>query len=448
VFRIVNEDTRETLENPVAKVLRIGGVVGLANHTVLVRRDGTEIPIDDSGAPISGKNGETVGVVLVFRDISERKQSEEALRQSNASRLRLAAIIDSAEDAIIGKDLNGIVHSWNEGAGRMFGYSADDMLGQPIRRLIPEDLRHEEEVLWRKLRAGERVEHFETTRTKKNGETVEVSVTLSPIIDESGGMIGVSKIARDISNRKRVERLLLQSEKLAATGRMAATIAHEINNPLESLVNLIYLARRNSGPGGEVYDYLLTAESELERVSHIARQTLGFYRDNGSLTEVHLHQLMENVLSVYGSKLDAAGITVEKQFHGQRTVLVRKGEILQIFSNIITNAIDAMRQGGMLSVSTREVAGSTGDGLEAVVRDNGMGVRPEHLPQIFEPFFTTKGDVGTGIGLWVTKRLVEARGGEIYVASRTEHGNSGTTVTVFIPFAVPPPQEQATHSSQ
>jgi PAS domain S-box-containing protein len=439
VFRIINEGTRQTVESPVAKVLRVGGVVGLANHTLLVRRDGTEIPIDDSGAPIRDKNGEIVGVVLVFRDITERKQSEVALRQSNESRLRLAAIIDSADDAIVSKDLNGIVSTWNEGASKLFGYSADEMQGQPIRRLIPEELQYEEDEILRKIRAGERTEHYETTRTKKNGDKVEVSVTISPIRDESGKIIGASKIARDISNRKRVERLLVQSEKLAATGRMAATIAHEINNPLESLVNLIYLARQNSEPDRDVHDYLLTAEGELERLSHIARQTLGFYRDNGSPTEVYFHQLMENVLSVYSSKLLAAGITTDKQFHDRRAVLVRKGEILQIFSNIVTNAADAMRQGGVLSISIREIVGSMGDGIQTIIRDNGMGIRQEHLAQIFEPFFTTKGDVGTGIGLWVTKQLIEARGGEISITSSTQNGVSGTTVTIFIPLAVPSP---------
>jgi PAS domain S-box-containing protein len=159
----------------------------------------------------------------------------------------------------------------------MFGYSADEMLGQPILRLIPEELRYEEDEILRKIRTGERIEHYETTRTKKNGDALNVSVTISPIRDQSGKIIGASKIARDISNRKRIERLLVQSEKLAATGRMAATIAHEINNPLESLVNLIYLARKDSGPDGKVGEYLVTAESELERLSHIARQTLGFY---------------------------------------------------------------------------------------------------------------------------------------------------------------------------
>jgi PAS domain S-box-containing protein len=396
VFRIINEDTRETVESPVAKVLRVGSVVGLANHTLLVCRDGTELPIDDSGAPIRGQNEEIVGVVLVFRDITERRQSEEALRKSNASRLRLAAIIDSADDAIVSKDLNGIVSSWNEGASRMFGYSADEMQGQPILRLIPEELQYEEVEILRKMRAGERIEHYETTRKKKNGDTFEVSVTISPITDESGRIIGASKIARDISDRKRVERLLVQSEKLAVTGRMAATIAHEINNPLESLVNLIFLARQDAGKDGKAYAYLVTAESELERISHIARQTLGFYRDTGSPTEVYLHQLMESALSVYSSKLLAAGITTDKQFHDQRQVLVHKGEILQIFSNIITNAADAMRQGGVLSISTRQIVGSTGDGIQAIIRDTGQGIREEHLAQVFEPFFTTKGDLGTG----------------------------------------------------
>ena len=145
---------------------------------------------------------------------------------------------------------------------------------------------------------------------------------------------------------------------------------------------------------------------------------------------------MENVLSVYSSKLLAAGITTDKQFVDDRKVLVSKGEVLQIFSNIISNAADAMRQGGVLSISIRPIVSSMGDGIQTIVRDNGNGIRQEHLAQIFEPFFTTKGDLGTGIGLWVAKQLVEARGGEISVASSTEEGNCGTALTVFIPFAV------------
>jgi len=437
MFRIINEYTRESVESPVAKVLQVGNIVGLANHTLLIRQDGLEIPIDDSAAPIRDRNNRIVGVVLVIRDITERKRSEETLRQSNENRFRLAAIIESADDAIVSKDLNGIVGSWNQGAHRMFGYSADDMVGQSILRLIPDDLRYEEVEILQKIRAGERLDHYETIRTRKNGERIEVSVTISPIRDETGTVIGASKIARDISDRKRVERLLIQSEKLAATGRMAATIAHEINNPLESLMNLVFLARQNSDTRGEAHGYLLTAERELDRVSHLARQTLGFYRDTGSSTDVNLHELLNNVLAVYNSKLVTAGITTVKQFNDLRTLHVRKGELLQVFSNIIANAADAMRQGGLLQVSTRQVVGSAGEGIRTAIRDSGAGIPQEHLTRIFEPFFTTKGELGTGIGLWVAKRLIEERGGEITVASSTQEGNSGTTFEIFIPFEAP-----------
>ena len=162
------------------------------------------------------------------------------------ARFHLAAIVDSADDAIISKNLNSIIQSWNEAARKMFGYTADEMIGQSILQLIPDDLKYEEDEILEKLRAGQRIDHYETVRRRKDGSLIHVSVTISPIRDETGRVIGASKIARDISDRKRVEKLLLQSEKLAATGRMAAAIAHEINNPLESVMNLIFLARQDT----------------------------------------------------------------------------------------------------------------------------------------------------------------------------------------------------------
>ncbi|MGA9718418.1 MAG: PAS domain S-box protein, partial [Acidobacteriaceae bacterium] len=214
-------------------------------------------------------------------------------------RLHLAAIVASADDAIVSKDLNGIVTSWNEGARRMFGYTAEEMIGQSILRIIPDELQYEEDGILRTLRGGGRIDHYETTRRKKSGELVQVSVTISPIRDEGGHVIGASKIARDISDRKRIERLMIQSEKLAATGRMAAAVAHEINNPLESIINLVYLARQNTAEEAKAYQFLVTAEEELERVSHIARQTLGFYRETGAAAEVYIRDLLETVLTVY-----------------------------------------------------------------------------------------------------------------------------------------------------
>jgi len=185
----------------------------------------------------------------------------------------------------------------------MFGYTAEEMIGQSILRIVPDSLHYEEDEILQKLRSGERIDHYETRRQEKNNDLIDVSVTISPIRDSTGAVMGASKIARDISDRKRIEKLLIQNEKLAATGRMAASIAHEINNPLESVVNLIFLARQDSAEGSKTYRYLLTAEEELERVSHLARQTLGYYRDTGLPAEVHLHSLIENVLTVYNAKL-------------------------------------------------------------------------------------------------------------------------------------------------
>ena len=234
-----------------------------------------------------------------------------------------------------------------------------------------------------------------------------------------------------------MEKILIQSEKLAATGRMAAAIAHEVNNPLESLMNLIFLARESCSASPEARAYLLTAESELERVSHLARQTLGYYRDTVAPSEVYLHGLIENVLTIYHAKLLAGGISVESSFNDLRTILVRRGDMLQVFSNVITNAIDSMRHGGNLTITLRETIASNGDSIQTIIQDQGGGIRPENLGRIFEPFYTTKGDLGTGIGLWVTKQLVERRGGHIAVASNTEPGKSGTSVTITLPFAHP-----------
>jgi signal transduction histidine kinase len=230
---------------------------------------------------------------------------------------------------------------------------------------------------------------------------------------------------------------LIQSEKLAATGRMAAAIAHEINNPLESVVNLIYLARQNSSIESKAHRFLLTAEQELERISHIARQTLGYYRDTGAPSEIYLHDLLQNVLTVYQAKLLSSGITVDSRFNDLQKIVVSKGEILQVFSNIIANAIDAMPQGGVLNIAIRKLMNSGGDGIQTVIRDNGVGIETKHLERVFEPFFTTKIDIGTGIGLWVSKQLIEKRGGQISIASSTEPGNSGTSITIFIPLIAP-----------
>jgi signal transduction histidine kinase len=200
---------------------------------------------------------------------------------------------------------------------------------------------------------------------------------------------------------------------------------------------LIYLARQNSTIEGKAHRFLLTAEQELERISHIARQTLGYYRDTGAPSETYIHDLLENVLTVYQAKLISSGITVDSSFNDLQKIVVSKGEMLQVFSNVIANAIEAMPQGGVLNISVRKLMNSGGDGIQTVIRDNGVGIETKLLEKVFEPFFTTKVDVGTGIGLWVSKQLIEKRGGQISIASSTQPGDSGTSITIFIPLTAP-----------
>jgi PAS domain S-box-containing protein len=211
VFHIINERTRQTLENPVAKVLATGRIVGLANHTVLIARDGTERAIDDSGAPIRDSKGNVAGVVLVFRDVTEQRKAERSARF-------LASIVESSDDAIIGKDVNGIITSWNQGAERIFGYSAAEAIGRPIAMLAPSDRADEMPTILDRIKRGERIEHFDTVRRAKDDRSVPISLTVSSIEDEDGTIIGASKIARDITERKRAEETLREEKaRLHAT---------------------------------------------------------------------------------------------------------------------------------------------------------------------------------------------------------------------------------------
>ena len=210
VFHIINEHTRQPVEDPVEKVLRLGTVVGLANHTILIAKDGRETPIDDSGAPIRQSDGTVQGVVLVFRDFTEQKQAERSLA-------RLAAIVESSNDAILSKDLHGIIQTWNAGADRLFGYRAEEVIGRPITLLLPPERIQEEEQILERLLSGQRVEHLETVRVTKDGRRIDVSVTVSPVKDQDGQIIGASKIVHDITDRKRAEESLARERKLLRT---------------------------------------------------------------------------------------------------------------------------------------------------------------------------------------------------------------------------------------
>jgi PAS domain S-box-containing protein len=205
VFHIFDESSRRPAENPALRALREGRIVELANHTVLLARDGTERPIDDSAAPMLDESGAAVGVVLVFRDVTQRQRDEEA-------RARLAAIVESSDDAIIGKTLDGTIRTWNSGAERIFGFRSEEAVGQPITLIIPTDRLSEEREILARLARGERIEHYETVRKAKDGREIDISLTVSPIRDSEGRVVGASKVARDVTERRRAEEALKASE--------------------------------------------------------------------------------------------------------------------------------------------------------------------------------------------------------------------------------------------
>jgi PAS domain S-box-containing protein len=306
VFVIRNQRTRAIVENPVELVRRSGTVVGLANHTILIRKDQNEVNIDDSAAPILDKDGRMIGIVLVFRDVSDRYSSEQAL---------------------------------------------------------------------------------------------------------------------------------MRAEKLASAGRLAAAIAHEVNNPLEGLVNLVYLARGEDDLG-KVRSHLLGADRELQRIAHITRQSLGFYRETAAASLFRPDLVIREVFDFYSFRAIQARIRLHVNIKTERKAWGNAGEFRQVISNLLANSLDACQAGDAVCVRVRAARSRpdlTREGIRISVADTGCGIDSENLGRIFEPFFTTKKDTGTGLGLWVSRELIEKHGGYLDVRSVTAGRRTGTVFTMFLP---------------
>jgi PAS domain S-box-containing protein len=399
-------------------------------QTVRVHKSGRLVNVSLTISPIKDSKGNIVGAAKIVRDITRQKKLEEAA-------LRLAAIVESSDDAIASKDLNGIITSWNRSAEKLFGYTAQEIIGKSVLVIIPPELHHDEDMILSKIRRGEKIDHFETIRVHKNGERIEVSLTVSPIKDEDGNVIGAAKIVRNITESKKIDRALQTTEKLAAAGRMAATVAHEINNPLEAVTNLVYLAKRDLSNTDRVAGYLEMASRELDRVAHITRQTLGFYRDTSSPVRFNVAETIDDLLLLYEKRFESRRIKVLKQYDKEIEITALAGEIRQAFSNLITNAIDAMPNGGTLVVKVAKACDWSRPhrhhGVRVTVLDTGSGIETKHRKSIFQPFFSTKTDVGTGLGLWITRGIVEKHHGAIRMKSRTGEDKHGTVFSIFLP---------------
>jgi two-component system CheB/CheR fusion protein len=372
-------------------------------------------------------------ILLAMEDITERKHTDLA-------KARLAAIVECSDDAIIGKNLDGIIETWNAGAERLFGYTPEEAIGHSVTLLIPADRVAEEPAILERIRRGEHINHYESVRRRKDGRLLDVSLTISPIVDAQGQIVGASKIARDITDRKLAEAALIKSEKLAAAGRLAATLAHEINNPLQAVTNLMSLLGGSPRLDANEQGYAAMAEEELRRVVHLTQQSLSFYRESIYPVAVNLDQVLDGVLDLYAKRLQVKEIVVTKRDRSNGTAITSyPGEIRQVLSTLLLNSMDAVPPGGKISVGIRRSHhwNNETNGVRLAIGDSGVGIPTNHMARIFEPFFTTKGEQGTGLGLWVANGIVSRLGGSIHVRSSVRPGKRGTTFSIFLPIRLP-----------
>jgi PAS domain S-box-containing protein len=398
-------------------------------------------PLVHADSFLSKTEGPEQLLEMVEQLLFSRKAAAAVQQQDRADQIPLqdllAAIVEDSDDAILSKTLDGTILTWNKAAERMYEYRADEVIGRNVSLLLPPDRPQETREILERLRQGEKIERFETRRQTKNGRLVSVSLTISPVRDAHGRVVAASTIARDITQTKMAEEALRNSERLAVAGRMAATIAHEINNPLETVTNVLYLLSRNSQFDEGARRHLKIADEELRRIAQITRSTLGLYRERDTTPgPVNLAEMIDNLLTFYNRQVQSLGVKVEKRFDCPGRVVGVSGELRQVIANLIANAIDALgTTGTKLKLHLYESVDwqtMKKRGVRIVVADDGPGINRETQVHLFQPFYTTKGQRGTGLGLWVSQGIVTKHGGSIRLRSRTG-ANHGTCFSIFIP---------------
>ena len=443
VFLIVNEVTRQPVASPATRALREGVVVGLANHTVLIRKDGKECPIDDSAAPIRNEQGYVSGCVLIFRDVTAQRLIErEKANQLLTARL-LASIVESSNDAIISKSLDGIIQSWNAAAERLFGFTSEQTIGRHISLVIPPDRLAEEEEIISSLREGKRIEHYETERLRSDGQHIYVSLTISPIKDESGHVVGASKIVRDITDRKRAESDL---QRLAADlsdadrrkNEFLATLAHELRNPLAPMNNMLEVLKRADGDTEILKQAHETIERQLGQMVRLVDDLLDLNRithDRLELrrSEVKLSSVIQQAVEVARPLVDAAGHELTVDLPAEPIYLnADRARLAQMFGNLLNNSSKYTRPNGTISLTAKRIDND----IAVTVKDNGAGIPHDKLDSIFDMFMQVdrtadRAQGGLGIGLTLVKRLAEMHGGSIEAKSAGE--GQGSEFVVRLP---------------
>ncbi len=417
-----------------------GSVQGKVRENL--RKDGKVIFCEWFRTPMHDSEGKFSGLISMAIDVTERHKAEEVQAQ-------LAAILQQTPDAVVGTDLDGRIFSWNRGAEAMFGFKLMEVVGQPKALLAPEDRKHESNEMAEIAKAGESISNFETVRVKRNGDLINVSITLSPIKDSRGKIVGISYIMRDITDRKQAEESLRhheeqlrRAEKMNAIGRLAGGVAHDFNNLLSVIGGnaefLLSTLEKDSSQREELEEI----QKAVRRGAELTKQLLVFGQKQVSQPQpVNLNELSAEMNKMLKRLIDANVDLAIIQDKDLKPILADPGQIQQIILNLVLNARDAMPQGGNLIIETKNLDGGdlekevrptlpAGSFVRLSVTDTGTGMAPEIQKHIFEPFFTTKAGKGTGLGLATVYGLVSKWSGHIFVHSSP---GMGTTFTLYFP---------------
>jgi PAS domain S-box-containing protein len=392
-------------------------------ETTRVRKDGRTIDVYVTISPVRDEHGRLIGLSTISRDITEQKTAQAALERQRGE------LQDFFENAVVGLHWvgpDGRIIWANRAEMDSLGYLAEEYIGHYIAEFHA-DAEVIDDILQR-LGRNEKLHSYEARLRCKDGSLKHVLISSSVLWDEKGRFVHTRCFTVDVTARRLAEEALRRTEKMAATGRLAASIAHEINNPLEAVTNLLYLAT-HAKEMGTVATYLNQADAELKRVSHIARRTLGFFRDGSEERVLRFDELVADVISIYRTRIQARDITLDCDL-SPVSVKGFEGELRQVVSNLLLNALDASGHGKRICVRVR----SHSSHAACIIADEGNGIPAGDRSRIFEPFFTTKKDVGTGLGLWVSQEIVRKHMGRLFFRSSPQ-GKTGTVFRLTLPLA-------------
>jgi PAS domain S-box-containing protein len=448
VFHVVDERTRNPVELPTVCITQECLAGKFPDHSIVVARDGKETAVDDSASLIRDYEGRTSGAVLVFRDVGERRRVEKEREASIRTAHQLAAIVESSDDAILSKDLDLRITSWNRAAEQMFGYTAREVIGQSVTVIIPESRWNEEESVMQLIRRGEKVEQNETERRRKDGSVIPVSLSISPIHDSAGVVVGASTIMRDITRR-----LALEKEKQAreaaeeanrAKDEFLAMLSHELRNPLGAIMGWVSMLKQGQVRVERIPHVLGVIEKNAKTESRLVESLLDSSRIAAgkldlNMEAVDLASLIEIVVESIRPAADTKGVILDwAPADGPVIVVGDSVRLQQVFSNLLMNAVKFTPRGGHVSIRLNRVESQA----QVQIVDSGEGILPDFLPVIFERFRQEPGQKGRGagglgLGLAIVRALADAHGATITAESQGKGKGSAFTFTVPIPAILP-----------